>query len=289
LFGLLADAGVVRGTASAPEITALGRWPAGRLREQAPVRIAPNWPASVVLGHLKAAGVDADLWSLTADWRWARQPVDATRQLLAAAAGTDAATRPCADELLAAVAATLTGFLAVTVRLNRWRPATWRRLLIPATDSLGTLAWTIAVLFGWGGDHLHVFEVGGRRFADPLHPLEGADDEDGARLSRLFAAGMRKFAYAYDLGACWEHDVVLERLVRIEPGQLTLRCGAFAGDCPLEYPMLQDDDGHPIADPIVTRPFLLDKVNATLASGHYVVGGDDEDGPGDDEDEVEPW
>lgn len=39
----------------------------------------------------------------------------------------------------------------------------------------------------------------------------------------------------------------------------------------------------------MTRPFLLDKVNATLASGHYVVGGDDEDGPGDDEDEVEPW
>ena len=123
-----------------------------------------------------------------------------------------------------------------------------------------------------GRDHLQVFEVGGRRFTDPLYPLEAADGEDGAWLGRLFAAGMRKFAYAYDLGACWEHDVVLERLVRIEPGQPTLRCVAFAGDCPLEYLMLPDDAGHPIADPIVTRPFLLDKVNATLASGHYMVG-----------------
>jgi hypothetical protein len=393
LFGLLADAGAVRGTAAQPELTVAGRWLAGWLREQAPVRIAPDLPAAAVLEHLKAAGTDADLWSLAADWCWAREPAEAARQLLAAAAATDAATRaaavrlvtsygeralpawrevlasddlgpharrtlawweegpgprdgdrwwlgvewavaalpdagpdealsflaaaasrapdgrPCAQQLLAAVpgcghpqaeqlTAALTEFLAsgaprsiehqlqVTVRLNQWRPSTWRRVLIPATGSLGTLAWTIAVLFGWGFDHLHVFEVGPRRFTDPLYPLEGADDEDDARLSRLFATGVRKFGYTYDLGACWKHEIVLERMVPIESGQPTLRCVAFAGDSPLEYPMLEDENENPITDPVVTRPFRLDKVNATLASRHYMVG-DDLDDDTDDTDDTD--
>jgi hypothetical protein len=386
LLGLLGDAGVVRRTASGPGVTAAGRWLAGRLREQAPVRILPHWPASTVLARLTPADLeDADLLSLVKDWRWAREPADAARELLGAAADADAATRtvavrlvtllgegalpawqavltsdtlgaharrtlswwekgpglqegdrwwlgvesaaaavpgagpdealsfladaagparhdrPDARRLLAAVPGSghpqaehlttaLTGFLAsgaplsiehqlqVTVRLNRWRPATWRRVLIPATDSLGTLAWTIAVLFGWGiFDHLHVFEIGPRRYTDPFYPLDGADDEDDARLSRLFATGIRKIGYTYDLGACWEHEITLERLVPIDPSQATLRCIAHAGDPPLEYPILEDDDGNPIDDPVVTTPFQLDKVNATLASGHYTDEDEDED------------
>ena len=385
LLGLLAEAGVLRGTASQPEhqLTAAGRWLADRLRERAPVRIVPDWPAAVVLEHLRTADADTDPWSLAGDWCWTREPVEAARQLLGAAADADAATRTVAvrlvtcfgeqalpawrevlasdhlgphsrrtlswweegpgprdgdrwwlgvesaaaalsgagpDEALSCLADTaggargdrpdprqllaavpgsghrqaeqvtvaLTKFLAsgkprsmehqlqVTVRLSRWRPATWRRVLIPATDSLGTLAWTIAVLFGWGFDHLHVFEVGPRRFTDPLYPLEGADNEDDARLSRLFATGVRKVRYTYDLGACWEHEIALERLVPIEPGLPRLRCVGHVGDSPLEYPMLEDDDGDPIDDPILTRPFQLDKVNLTLASAHHVVD-DDED------------
>jgi hypothetical protein len=391
LFGLLVEAGAVDGTAAQPELTVLGRWLAGRLREQAPVRIAVDWPAAAVLEHLRTVGLDADPCSLVEDWCWARVPVEAARQLLGAAAGTDAAARalavhlvipfeqdalpawqevlasddlgpharrimswweegpgprdrdqwwlgveraaaalsnagpdealsflaaaadrapddrPVARDLLAAVpdsghpqagqvTAALTEFLAsgasrsiehqlqVTVRLDQWRPATWRQVLIPATDSLGTLAWTIAVLFGWSFDHLHLFEVGPRRFTDPAYPLEGAEDEVDARLGRLFASGVRKLRYTYDLGACWEHEITLERLVPIEPGQPVLRCIAHAGDGPLEYPMLEDDYGTPIDDPIVTRPFRLDKVNATLASGHYVVDDEDDDLSDEDDD-----
>jgi len=134
------------------------------------------------------------------------------------------------------------------------------------------------VLFGWGVfDHLHVFEIGRRRYTDPCYPLEGADDEDDARLSRLYATGTRKLTYTYDLGACWEHEITLERLVPIDPGQATLRCIAHAGDSPLEYPILEDDDGSPIEEPTVTRPFQLDKVNTTLTSGHYNVDEDEDE------------
>ena len=384
MLGLLVEVGAVRETASGPGVTSAGRWLVGQLRQQAPMRILPHWPASTVLASLTPVGSDDDLLSLTDDWCWAREPVEAARQLLAAAADTHPATRAIAvrlvtsfgeralpawqevltgetlgpharqrlswweqgaepqeeeswwlaveaaaaalplagpDEALSVlsdatrrtcderpdarhlvdavpdsdhphaeqVATALSGFLGsgaplsieqqlqVTVRLSRWRPATWRRVLIPATASLGTLAWTIAVLFGWGVfDHLHVFTIGARRYTDPFRPLEGADDEDDARLSRLFATGVRRFRYTYDLGACWEHEITLERVIPSEPGQPTLRCVAYAGDSPLEYPVLEDDDGNPVDDLVVTRPFHLDRANATLASGHYTVDDEDE-------------
>jgi hypothetical protein len=247
---------------------------------------------------------EGDRWWLAVEAAAAALPVagpDEALSLLADAAGRTRGDRPDARHLVAAVpdsdhphaeqvATALSGFLdsgaplsieqqlQVTVRLSRWRPATWRQVLIPATADLGTLAWTIAVLFGWGVfDHLHVFTIGPRRYTDPFRPLEGADDEDDARLSRLFATGAHRFGYTYDLGACWEHEITLELLVPIEPGQPTLRCIAYAGDSPLEYPILEDDDGNPVDDPVVTRPFHLDKVNDTLASGHY------------DADEDETW
>ena len=80
------NAGAVRGTACAPEVTALGRWLARRLREQAPVQIGSDWSASAVLAHLRAAGEDADLWRLSREWRWEREPEEAADQLLSAAA-----------------------------------------------------------------------------------------------------------------------------------------------------------------------------------------------------------
>jgi hypothetical protein len=391
LFDLLTDTGAVQEAAFAPQVTALGRLLAERLRALAPVQIRAHWSPRAVLGQVAAAGHDADPWRLTVDWRWGRDPLDAVRQLLGAAADADAAARgaavrvvtsygdtalpawqealhsqvlapharkvmswwdqglgpqvgdeqwlavewaaaalsgagpdealsyladaadpspdgpPNAALLVAAlpssghpqadqVAQELTAFLAsgaprsiehqlqVTVRLIRWRPAIWRRVLIPATDSLGTLDWVISVLFGWGCDHLHLFRVGRRTFTDPAFPLDEAQDEDDARLSRLFATGIRTLTYTYDLGAGWEHEIVLDKLVPISPGRPGPRCVAFAGDSPLEYPVLDDEEGDPIPDPVVTRPFDLDRVNAILASGHYDV---DEWDPHDDPDDVE--
>jgi len=390
LFDLLSDTGAVQGTPSAPQVTVLGRLLAERLRESAPVQIRADWSPTAVLDRLAVAGHDADLWRLTVDWRWARDPLDAARQLLGAAAHADAAARgaavrlvcfyddaalpawqealhshllapharrmlswweqepgpqdgdehwlaaewaaaalasagpdealsyladaadpspdgpPDAALLVAAlphsghpqadqVARDLTAFLAsgrprsiehhlqVTVRLTRWRPATWRRVLIPATDSLGDLDRVISVLFGWGRDHLHVFRAGRRTFSDPAFPLDDAQDEDDARLSRLFTTGVRKLTYTYDLGARWEHEIVLDKLVPTTPGRPGPWCVAFAGDNPLEYPVLEDDDGNPIPDPVVTTPFDLDRINAILASGHSAaVDAWDPDDLGDD-------
>ena len=46
------------------------------------------------------------------------------------------------------------------VALAHVRPPIWRRVLLPATATLGDLHEVIQVLFGWDGDHLRVFESG---------------------------------------------------------------------------------------------------------------------------------
>ena len=46
------------------------------------------------------------------------------------------------------------------VALARFRPPIWRRVLLPATATLGDLHEVIQVLLGWDGDHLHLFEAG---------------------------------------------------------------------------------------------------------------------------------
>ena len=44
--------------------------------------------------------------------------------------------------------------------LARFGQAIWRRVLLPATATLGDLHVVIQVLFGWDGDHPHEFDGG---------------------------------------------------------------------------------------------------------------------------------
>jgi hypothetical protein len=46
------------------------------------------------------------------------------------------------------------------VALADIRSPMWRRVQLPVAASLGDLHEVIQVLFGWDGDHLHVFRAG---------------------------------------------------------------------------------------------------------------------------------
>src|SRR6266516_6764618 len=58
------------------------------------------------------------------------------------------------------------------VSLPGSRPPIWRRVRLPVTATLGDLHNVIQVLFGWDGDHLHVFQAGKKRYSDPLMDLD---------------------------------------------------------------------------------------------------------------------
>ncbi len=143
------------------------------------------------------------------------------------------------------------------VALSHVRPPIWRRVLLPATATLGDLHGVIQVLFGWDDDHLHVFESGKKRYGDPFVHLEGTGDEEAVRVRDAMTAG-GTIAYTYDLGACWEHEIRLEKTIPRDHGQVYPVCVEYRGDSPVEY-WSEEEPEEP-------APFGMKKVNQRLAA-----------------------
>jgi hypothetical protein len=122
------------------------------------------------------------------------------------------------------------------VALKYAKPPVWRSVQLPLTATLGDLHAAIQVLFGWDGDHLHVFHAGGVRYSDPSCELEETGDEEDARLRDAFPPGGLKVTYVYDFGADWIHEITRQKMITLEPRQDYPVCVAFGGNSPVEYP-----------------------------------------------------
>jgi Plasmid pRiA4b ORF-3-like protein len=143
------------------------------------------------------------------------------------------------------------------VSLSGSRPLIWRRVRLPVTATLADLHDAIQVLFGWDGDHLHVFRAGKKQYSDPVVNLEGTADEGAVRVRDVLTPG-GKISYTYDLGACWEHEIALEQMLARDPDQDYPVCVAYKGDSPVEY---WSEDG-----PEEPEPFDLAEVNRNLTA-----------------------
>jgi len=75
------------------------------------------------------------------------------------------------------------------ISLSGVRPPVWRRVRLPAAATLADLHQTIQVLFGWDGDHLHLFEVGKKKYADEFTGLERTGDEQAVRIRDVLTPG----------------------------------------------------------------------------------------------------
>ncbi len=154
---------------------------------------------------------------------------------------------PCSIDQVAELKVSLAGI----------RPPIWRRVQLPVMASLGDLHEVIQVLFGWDGDHLHVFRAGKKRYGDPFVNLAGTEDEEAVQLREAIARGAGTIRYTYDLGACWEHEITPEQTLARDPGQDYPVCVAYTGDTPVEY-WSEDDPAEP-------EPFDMAEVNRELA------------------------
>jgi len=143
------------------------------------------------------------------------------------------------------------------VALESAKPPVWRSVQLPLTATLGDLHAAIQVLFGWDGDHLHVFHAVGVHYSDPLYELKGTEDEEDARLRDAFPPGGPKITYVYDFGADWVHEITRQKVITLEAGQDYPVCVAFGGKSPVEYPS-EDEPEEPV-------PFDQAAVNTALA------------------------
>jgi hypothetical protein len=127
------------------------------------------------------------------------------------------------------------------ITLRHVRPAVWRRIQVPLKYSFYDLHVAIQDVFGWLDYHLHAFRI--------RNPTTGGTDEIGipddeygepclagweVKLSEYFVTPKRKALYLYDFGDGWEHDVLYEGEIPVEPKVRYPRCVAGARACPPE-------------------------------------------------------
>lgn len=130
--------------------------------------------------------------------------------------------------------------LQLTVELEGTHPPVWRRLLVPASYSLGELHEVIQAVMPWTDAHCHLFEVGKRRYGEPDDEMPSLIDEETVTLADIFRGACRQVAYVYDFGDSWTHKVTLEKRLRPDPETEYPVCVAGENAAP------PDDSGGPM-------------------------------------------
>jgi hypothetical protein len=112
----------------------------------------------------------------------------------------------------------------IKVTLLDTHPPIWRRLLVPASMTLGQLDGVLQVAMGWDGSHPHEFRIGQQRFGeqDPMEGFSGWQEvaaEDMAPLFNVLGGAGAKAVYTYDFGDSWKHRIAVEKVLPPEAGQ----------------------------------------------------------------------
>ena len=110
----------------------------------------------------------------------------------------------------------------IKVTLLGTNPPIWRRLLVPAVLTLAQLHVVLQIAMEWEGGHMHEFRVGHRHFgqSDPEDLSMGMPPVENERTVRLAGVLRRvgaRVIYTYDFGDSWEHGIVLEKRLPVDP------------------------------------------------------------------------
>ena len=130
------------------------------------------------------------------------------------------------------------------IKLRGISPGIWRKIEVPSSVKLTSLAEIIITAMGWYNSHLHQFVTKGR--AEYYATAKKDDDEDGFwglhrlwggdySIAHLLKAEKDKVTFEYDFGDGWEHDVVLSKVEDYAEGEpLVVRLIGGKRACPPE-------------------------------------------------------
>jgi hypothetical protein len=119
-------------------------------------------------------------------------------------------------------------------------PPIWRRIQVQDC-TLDELHEHIQTAMGWTNSHLHQFHIKGERYGDPELLNDGFEDFaciDSTKtiLSDILPkTGKRfSFAYEYDFGDGWQHEIVFEGCPKVDPKAKYPVCLEGERACPPE-------------------------------------------------------
>lgn len=124
----------------------------------------------------------------------------------------------------------------IKVTLLWTAPPIWRRLLVPSDITLSNLHDLLQLAMGWTDSHLHEFLFRGQCYGptDPERGVAEGIDERKVRLNQLLVRVGAKIVYTYDFGDGWEHGIVLEKGLPVDPNMAYPLCTGGVGACPPE-------------------------------------------------------
>ena len=102
--------------------------------------------------------------------------------------------------------------ILLRVTMREITPPIWRLLRVPDQFTLHQLHRILQIAFARLDYHLYAFEVGSRRFEAPGPESEG-EDATAIPLSEFGLTRGSQFAYLYDFGDGWGHDITVEALL----------------------------------------------------------------------------
>ncbi len=120
--------------------------------------------------------------------------------------------------------------LRLRVALRDLKPTPWRRIEVVAADtSLAELHRVIQTAMGWEDQHLHCFQILGRRHDGDTPDLTRI------RLDDFHLRAGERFLYTYNHFVPWVHDVRVEAVVSRRPRRYYPHCLAGRHVCPPEW------------------------------------------------------
>ncbi|MEU5869595.1 plasmid pRiA4b ORF-3 family protein [Nonomuraea sp. NPDC047529] len=116
----------------------------------------------------------------------------------------------------------------IKITLRDVQTPVWRRVHVPSTATLAELHEVVQVAMGWEQHHLHLFSDGDVEYGD------NARDESAVTLATLIPQVGDWLGYRYDMGNCWDHDLVVEKVHQAARNTTYPRCSAGGRACPPE-------------------------------------------------------
>lgn len=114
------------------------------------------------------------------------------------------------------------------VQLRDVKPTAWRRVVVPAAIRLNHLHRLIQAAMGWEDAHLWSFHLHGVDYG----PETGQNPR--VPLARFRLRAGERFAYVYDFGDWWEHEIRVEAATPADAREPVPRCIGGNGTCPPE-------------------------------------------------------
>lgn len=123
------------------------------------------------------------------------------------------------------------------VQLRYIRPPIWRRVVLPDNATLGDVHAVIQTAMGWYNCHMHSFRIGAvyytSRSASQMEDMD-MENEERVPLADVVTRAKQKFVYEYDFGDSWEHEIVAEKFLPLDPAAKYPVCLGGARACPPE-------------------------------------------------------